>query len=282
MKALIDGDILAYECAFGSQDRETGEIYHFQTVSDRIDQKLLDICDACGADEYQLYLTGTGNFREEIAVTKPYKGNRNQEKPFHLKNARAYLESLGAIVVDGMEADDVLSVEQTLANHANTGGKLIKRFADTVIATRDKDLRQVPGWHYGWENGKQPEYALRWVDELGEIELTEGNKKKEVKGNGLKFFYAQLITGDPTDNIPGLRLGGAVKAFNALADCTSEEELYLATRELYKERAIKDNPQLGEALDAFVDAQLLEQGRLLWMVRELDEEGNPVMWELPQ
>jgi hypothetical protein len=26
---------------------------------------------------------------------------------------------------------------------------------------------------------------------------------------------------------------------------------------------------------------MLEMGRLLWMVRELDSEGEPVMWEIP-
>lgn len=279
MKALIDADILAYECAWGSQDRESGEIFSFDSVRERVDQKILDICDAVGADSYQLYLTGKGNFRENIAVSKPYKGNRVQEKPFHFKNTRAYLESLGAIVVQGMEADDAMVIAQMENLPSNL--KECREKDTTVICTRDKDLRQAPGWHYGWEMGLQPEYKLRWIDELGDLELIERSKKKEVKGHGLKFFYSQLITGDATDNIPGLRLGGAAKAYQALKDAKTEQEMYLAVRKLYKERAIKDYPHLGEGIDAHVDELILEQGRLLWMVRELDEDGNPVMWNPP-
>lgn len=282
MKALIDGDVLVYECAWGSQDRETGEIFSFDSVAERIDKKIADMLDATKSDSYQIYLTGKGNFREDIAVTKPYKGNRKQEKPFHYKNARVYLESLGAIVVYGMEADDAMAIElQAEFDKTISNMDFTKEDVKKVISTRDKDLRQVPGWHYGWEVGKQPEYAMRWVDELGEVELVDGNKKKDIKGTGLKFFYAQLITGDPVDNIPGLRLGGPVAAYEAVNPAESEEEMYDAVRALYKERAIKDHPHLGDTLDAFVDAQMLEQGRLLWMVRYLDDEGNPVMWELP-
>lgn len=260
MKALIDGDILVYECAFGAQDRETGEVYSFELLRERLDKKIADICDGAQADCYQIYLTGKDNFRNDIAVTKPYKGNRkNSEKPFHYDNTRFYLESLGAIVVDGMEADDAMAIAQT---------------DDTVICTRDKDLRQVPGLHYGWEHGKQPEYFLKKVDEIGEITLSEG-KSKEVKGTGLKFFYSQLITGDTTDNIPGLRLGGPALAYKLLSDTTSELEMYEKVRQAYVTRKEKDNA------DYDVDELILEQARLLWMVRELTEEGEPVHWSPP-
>ena len=41
--------------------------------------------------EYELHLSGHTNFRKEIAVTKPYKGNRKGEKPFYYQKVRDYL-----------------------------------------------------------------------------------------------------------------------------------------------------------------------------------------------
>lgn len=248
---------------------ETGAVYSFESLRERLERKIADILSATGGDSYLIFLTGKGNFRESIAVTAEYKGNRIAEKPYHYHNTRVYLESLGAIVVNGMEADDAMAIEAT-------------KDVNTIICTRDKDLRQVPGWHYGWEAGLQPEYQLRYVDELGELELIEKKSGKEITGTGLKFFYSQMITGDVTDNIKGLKGGGAVLAYRLLNTCTNESELYVATRGAYLARAKKDNPDASDAdINSLVDTSMLEQGRLLWMVRDLDAEGRPIMWEPP-
>lgn len=267
MQPLIDADMIVYEAAFAGQDRETGDVYSFDFVAEHIDSKIRNICASVQATEDPiLYLTGKGNFRIELAKSKPYKGKR-PERPYHYKNAMVYLESLGAVVAEGLEADDLMAMEQTA------------RPEETVICTRDKDLRQVPGWHYGWEHGLQPEFELQLVDEIGILNLIEKEsiseagvvrRYKEVKGTGLKFFYAQLIIGDGVDNIPGLPRGGPALAYKLLADTNTEGEMFNAVREAYRKK-------LGDEADEY----LLEQARLLWMVRELDEEGKPVMWEFP-
>jgi len=272
MKPLIDADILTYECAFGGQDRETGEAYSFEYVSALIDKKINEICQAVGATQPPLLLlTGKDNFRFDIATVKPYKGNRKQPKPFHYRNARAYFESLGAVVVDGMEADDMLAIKQMedywMFFGSKDNAKQHSRACKTVICTRDKDLRQVQGWHYGWEHGLQPEYPLTFVDEIGSLELTDKNK---LKGTGLKFFYSQIITGDVTDNIPGLPNKGPVYAYKLLSDTNTEGDMLNAVISAYTEF-------YGDAWEE----HLLEQGRLVWMIRELDEEGRPVMWKIP-
>jgi 5'-3' exonuclease len=89
-------------------------------------------------------------------------------------------------------------------------------------------------------------------------------------GNGLRFFYSQLITGDTVDNIPGLPRGGPRLAFSTLDGLETEEEMFRAVEEAYKKKFPDDYRE-----------RILEQARLLWMVRELDAEGKPVMWELP-
>ena len=84
------------------------------------------------------------------------------------------------------------------------------------------------------------------------------------------FFYSQLLTGDSTDNIPGLKGYGPAKAYDLLCDCEDEYELFGVAKVQYEE-------QYGAKFEEY----MLVQGRLLWMVNELNEDGSPVMWNLP-
>lgn len=283
MKCLVDADVLVYELAFSGQyvDEDSGDlvIRDFEFVADLLDQRIKEIEAECWANEPStLFLTNDStlnkmwnrkrkadglppveykpNFRIAIAKTKEYKGNRTQDKPFHRDNVRAYmLDNYDVEVANGMEADDLMSVRQTEAEPLTT-----------IICTRDKDLRMVEGNHFGWPCGKQLQFGPKPVDKLGEIVLN-GNK---LTGTGCKFFYSQLITGDTTDNIPGLPRGGPALAYKLLHDKTSESDMFTAVAERYE---LKFGDDWRE--------QMLEQAYLLWMVVELDDNGEPVMWEMP-
>ena len=271
MKPLIDADILVYEIGSVGQDEDGPKSFDF--VQMILDGRIEDICEAAGGSEPPtLYLTGDTNFRDTIAVTKPYKGNRdNVEKPYHTKNIIAYLKNqYDTVVVEGMEADDQMCIDQEereqqacyLEAHPEVCyGEIPER---TIICTRDKDLRMMPGWHYGWECGKQREFGPQHVTPEGELHLDD---KGKLKGTGMSFFYSQLITGDSTDNIPGLPRCGDKAAWTTLGGLPTNQ-MFSAVCELYQKK--------GKDPD-----YLLEQGRLLWMVRELDEHGDPVMWEIP-
>tara|TARA_R110002020_G_scaffold287099_1_gene502568 strand:+ start:16361 stop:17167 length:807 start_codon:yes stop_codon:yes gene_type:complete len=253
MKSLIDADVLLYECASVAEYPKDEPMKGFDFVKEVFDNRVRDIMAAVEADSCTLYLTGDDNFRVKVAVTKPYKGNRKAEKPFHYHNLKAYIQSHEhCVTVDGMEADDQMSIDQT---------------DDTVICTRDKDLRMVPGWHYGWECGRQPEFKKTKVNDVGYVQITPN--KKDIKGTGLSFFYAQLLVGDKTDNIPGLEGCGPVAAWDALG-----------TRSLTPAQMLDSVVHEYTALygDRWKE-RLTEQAQLLWMVREVDDEGKPVMWE---
>ena len=263
MKCLIDGDLLLYEVGFKGQykDEETGEIIprDFDTVASYFDEAVKQIEMECWATEPSIiFITGKGNFRDEVAETKGYKANRRPDrKPFHFNNLKAYAKAHYDVQwVDGLEADDLLAITQMEAEPLTT-----------VICSRDKDLRMIPGMHFGWQCGLQQQFGPKPVDVIGELQLING---KKLVGTGLKFFYSQLITGDTTDNIPGLPRGGPTLAYRTLSDTTTEGEMFEAVRELYREK-------LGDE----GDQRMLEQGQLLWMVRELDEEGKPIMWRFP-
>jgi hypothetical protein len=258
MTPLIDADIFLYEVGFAAEAGwQSAGFPQFDYVAELLDNRVANICATVGATAPPiLFLTGKGNFRNDIAKRTPYKA-RPSNKPFHYKNIKAYIkckydyrESVG------MEADDLMAIEQTA------------RPDETIICTRDKDLRSVPGWHYGWELGNQPSFGPLLVEGFGTIKLSSDRKK--VTGYGDKFFYAQCLMGDRVDSIPGLGACGPVAAFNILEATTTSLEAFEAVLGAY--RAVYED-------DA--DVQLLEQGRLLHMTRYLHKDGKPVLWEFP-
>ena len=261
MQPLFDGDVLTYEIGFAAEHGWQGEgIPVFDYVEELLTQRIDNIAAMVGANQPPLiYLTGDNNFRFSVAKTKPYKGNRDDSKrPFHYTNIRNYLMNVyRAELVHNMEADDMLAIVQV--------SRLKDK--DTIICTRDKDLRQVPGWHYSWELGKQPEWGPVFVEENPGTLL---NKNGKVTGTGLKWFYCQMLTGDTIDNIPGLPSIGPAKAFKILSGCNTHEDIFKAVRNEYRKKYREGWRTM-----------MLEQGRLLWMCREVDKHNKPKMWELP-
>jgi hypothetical protein len=143
----------------------------------------------------------------------------------------------------------------------------VKPFKETIICSRDKDVRQCPGWHYSWECGKQASIGPIFVEPLGTLDL---KSPKKLFGTGDKFFYAQMIMGDSVDNVGGLKGRGAAFAYTRLKDCESSRECYESVAELYV-NFYQDNWQ-----DVF-----REQADLMWMIREKDDNGY-VKWKVPK
>ena len=282
MHALIDQDMILYQAAFSAQFKDDeGEelILPFESAKESMDRLIADILDAVGADSHTLFITGKGNFREAIAKKEVYKDSRKEkEKPFHYENLKAYSRvCLGAVVVEGMEADDAMVIAQ-MEDYRRSESKMN---GDTIICSRDKDLRMCPGWHYSWECHNQPERTPHFVEPLGEYDPkykqvvskktgVESTVFDKLGATGLRLFYAQILMGDRVDTIPGLPGVGAKGAYDALVGCVSEMEMYLVCLGMYEEHYAEN------ALE-----ELIEQARLVWMVRELHEDGSPVMWEVP-
>lgn len=273
--ALIDADVLRYEVGSVGEklNKETGEleIRSFDFVKEVFDERIRTIVDGCGADNFTLFITADRsthriarrsgrevpndfhpNFREALATGKVYKGTRKQDKPFHWINLTAYILSLPSVSISlGCEADDSIAITH------------VEQRETTIICTRDKDLRMVPGWHYGWECGKQPEFGPVEYDSLGKIELVRSKSGNKIVGGGFKFFGAQLLTGDVVDNIGGLRGVGPVKAYELLSNASSEREVFSAVQRHYEEVVGDDWRKLLE-----------EQCHLLWIIRERNEDGT--------
>jgi 5'-3' exonuclease len=151
-------------------------------------------------------------------------------KPKHYEALREHLiTSLGAIVSDNCEADDLVAMAAS-------------RF-ECVVVGQDKDLLQLKGWHYNPINGKFQKLDQKEAD---------------------KHFWTQMLTGDTSDNIPGLKGVGKVGAAKALKECEDYSDMAKAVWEKYKDK--------GHDVD-----YLTEMGRLLWLQRY---EGE--LWEPPK
>ena len=112
----------------------------------------------------------------------------------------------------------------------------------TVICTIDKDLDMIEGLHFNYQK-----------DEMYDVSPE----------NALRNFYMQLLTGDVTDNIQGVPGVGKKTARALLKHCTDEEDMYWTCLKEY----CRTHEKAFEAL--------LENARLLWMLREPKQQWEP-------
>jgi len=263
MEAIVDADVILYKCGFAAQHKwyyayedddywvakfrykkemtewlgdksgftitDEYEIEPLENALFLCNQLIKRIIKQTGATQYQLYLTGDGNYRDEVATILPYKGNRDSaNKPHWYNEIKDYLiERWGAIIVEGYEADDALSMNQSKLYDDPRG--------ETCICTTDKDLLMVSGWNYNWDKDERP----KWITEA----------------EGRRWFYMQLLMGDKSvDNIPGIKGLGPAKAKKILDAVDPERYECIVGVEYAK---AYDDPE----------AAMEENARLLWMSR---------------
>jgi len=162
-----------------------------------------NVYDKLNPDNIYIYLTGTDNFRK--ALTPEYKANRDPTKrPTHLEAARQYLmQEYGAIMCNGYEADDGIGI-----NYKNGSG---------TIASIDKDLKQIAGQHYDWVKDE----AVIVSDDEADL-----------------FFWRQMLIGDVTDNVHGVKGIGPVKAAKIIHADLGLEERMDAVLDVYKKHKL--------------------------------------------
>lgn len=275
MRNFIDGDVLRYELGNVAQSVDTmfGEKvlkpWSENRVLDLVDNRIESIIRSTEATGYEVFLSHGSNFRYDIAKTDKYKGKRSNPKPHHWETVgRILREEYGAYTVHGAEADDALSIF----------GRMDP--LEVVISSRDKDLRIVPCFQHSWKCGKQEEIPMHLVDPIGYVDVSRyvsgGNK---LIGEGLKFFYGQILCGDEIDNYKGCPGVGPIKAIEVLSGCQTELEMYEATYYLYR---LKLGPEEGLK-------RLIEQARLAWLLDDAEVEQDDYnlyispksLWEPP-
>lgn len=192
--ALIDGDIVSYRSAASAENDE------LDIALIRASRTLQDIVSVVGANEINLFLSGSRNFRYDLYPE--YKANRkDMVRPRHLENVREYLVlQWGAKVTDGYEADDAIGISMAAEG------------PERICCSIDKDLKQLPGRHYNFVTG-----------EFDDVDVL----------TGWKSFYKQLLTGDRADNVPGIRGIGRVRSERILAGCLDTCDMYRKVKFVY-------------------------------------------------
>ena len=236
---LIDGDVLVYACGFASDAGARANGQEHEDLSfclNGVNKTIESLVKTCEADDYVVFLSHHENFRCEIFPE--YKLNRDaSHKPYWYKEVKEHLLKRHDAIVSspGDEADDALGIAQCSG-----------MYGDTVIASVDKDLDMIPGWHYNFSKNNKAK-GLYHVSE----------------DQALRIFYKQMLKGDSVDNIPGLYRKRGIRCKQAILDgidtLTTEREMYEYVLNLYEED------------EEFVTLI----GKLLWIKREEGEWQPP-------
>jgi DNA polymerase-1 len=249
---LVDGSSYLYRAFHvpnlqrltNSRGEPTGAVYGvinmLRSLLAEYDPELIAVVfDARGKtfrhDLYEAYKANRPSMPDELAA---------QVEPLH---ALVRAMGLPLLQVEGVEADDVIG---TLAARASAAGM------DTVISTGDKDMAQL-------------------VDEHVTLVNTMSNTMLDVAGVEDKFGVtpAQIIdflalTGDTSDNIPGVPKCGPKTAAKWLAEHGTLDEL-IAQADTVKGK-------VGENLRASL-GQLPLSRELTAIRRDLELEETPQM-----
>lgn len=190
--ALIDGDVLLYQNGFASDaaakkeyEKENGtlegfdiQIHHepLEYCLHMVNKTIDGILEITESDEKLIYISHLVNYREQFYP--PYKINRDiNHKPYWYNEIKEFLlDRHGALFSEqGDEADDALGLHQCRSKE------------ETIICSIDKDLDMIPGLHYNFSKTRKANGVYEMQDP-----------------EALRCFYRQMITGDDSDNIPGL------------------------------------------------------------------------------
>ena len=235
MKLLIDCDFVVYKCCAAAEaEIDFGDdvivvTSSFKEAYSCVKRELKRIENKFGSfDEMILFFSDSKNFRKDIQ--KDYKGHRNRKKPCGYRRVINKLsEEYSVIKMPTLEADDSMGIYAT----KHTGN---------IIVSPDKDMRQIPGMLWNFEESTliKPE-------------------------DGAKWHLIQAMAGDNTDGyagVPGIGVKRAVALF--------EEKGYSwkTVVEAFKEKGLSEDIALENARLA----------RILTNEDYDDEKMEPILW----
>ena len=174
MKLLIDADFIVYKaCAAAESEVDFGDdvilvTSNFSDAYSATRRELTKIRDKFGSfSSIILFFSDSTNFRKKILPE--YKGHRNRKKPCGYKRIINELKKEYKVIVKpGLEADDSMGVYST-------------KFPGNIIVSPDKDMRQIPGQLYNFE----------------EVFTVS-------RDDGAKWHLIQSCAGDQTDGYSGI------------------------------------------------------------------------------
>jgi len=241
-EAILDGDIIAYRAAFWADSEGVDEL------PTRIAQDIKNWTPE-GVDKVYIAMSCPRSNNYRRMFWPEYKKHREDFKSpdcMSIALETIYATNLTVRCVNHLEADDLI-------------GMLVSS-GKALGVTVDKDLRQIPGWH--WNPDKELEPLLVSGEEAD------------------KYFYQQWLTGDTTDNIWGLWKVGPAKALKVL-EANPPEEWDQVIMTMYENEDWAKRPENKRPLDMFRKEFALSQARCVRILRDgdYDKEKNTInLW----
>lgn len=227
---VVDADSLMYAaCLCSKEEDPEGFVRESGHAISRFDESFQSIVNdlyehhSVDVTRYIFVVGGTNNFRKLLVPS--YKANRlKREVPPMLNFISSYVQSTyGAYAAHGCEADDVVMA---------TYKKLTAEGKYAIIASLDKDLKQRPCVFY------DVYYQRRTLVTVNEEQA-------------MFNYYSQMLMGDATDGITGVKGIGIKKAEKILSNCKSD---FSYLRKVYSEYKTAYNRR---AREKFLEAKLL-------------------------
>jgi len=235
MKLLIDADFIVYKaCAAAESEVDFGDdvilvTSNFSDALSASNRELTKIKNKLGSfSSMILFFSDSINFRKKILAS--YKGHRNRKKPCGYKRViEALKKEYKVIIKPTLEADDAMGIYAT-------------KYPGNIIVSPDKDMRQIPGQLYNF-------------DETFTIEPEEG----------ARWHLVQTCAGDQTDGYGGVP-GIGVKRAEALFK--EKGYTWKAVVEAFAEKDLSEE-------DALVNARLAK----ILTVDDYDfKKRKPKLW----
>ena len=235
MKLLIDADFIVYKaCAAAENEVDFGDdvilvTSNFNDAYNATNRELTKIKNKFGSfSSMILFFSDSVNFRKKIMPA--YKGHRNRKKPCGYKRViEALKKEYKVIIKPTLEADDTMGIYAT-------------KYPGNMIVSPDKDMRQIPGQLYNF-------------DETFTIKPAEG----------AKWHLIQSMAGDQTDGyggVPGIGIKRAEALFKDKGYTWKAVVEAFAERDLSEEEALI-NARLAKILTAD-DYDFTKRKPILW------------------
>ena len=235
MKILCDADFIVYKaCAAAESEVDFGDdvilvTSNFRDAYNATKRELTKLENKFGSlSNLILFFTDSVNFRKKILPG--YKGHRNRKKPCGFKRViNALRKEYKVIIKPGLEADDSMGIYAT-------------KFPGNIIASPDKDMRQIPGTLYNF-------------DETFTI----------TKESGAAWHLIQTLAGDQTDGyggVPGIGVKRAENLFKEKGYTWKAVVQAFVDKDLTEEDALT-NARLAKILTAD-DYDFKKKRPILW------------------
>ena len=235
MKLLIDADFIVYKaCAAAESEVDFGDdvilvTSNFNDAYNATKRELTKIENKLGSfSSMILFFSDSTNFRKKILPS--YKGHRNRKKPCGYKRVISALKKEYKVIIKPtLEADDTMGIYAT-------------KYPGNIIVSPDKDMRQIPGQLYNF-------------DETFTI----------TPEAGAKWHLIQTLAGDQTDGYGGVPGIGVKRAETLFKD---KGYSWKTVVEAFEEKELTEE-------DALVNARLAK----ILTVDDYDfRKQKPILW----